>query len=254
MTAVNGLALLDELLVDAWRPEIVEIHDTWWFRWASGVSRRANSAFAAGSGNGEVAELVEAAEAFYADRDSPPLFQVSSASAPPSLAGYLSARGYRPSARTFVTKAATADVLQVTAAGPWVVQATTEATDTWLSTYWAVNSSRFATDHARRVCRLLLSPQLPKVFLAIGDGDGTVAVGQIVIAAGWAAVQCMATETGHRRRGAAGSVLHHLAAEAAARGAANLCLSVMADNEDARRLYDKVGFEVVHEYRFFGRD
>jgi hypothetical protein len=61
---VQAVPLLDELMANAWRPVVTETHGGWRYRWADGVTRRANSAFARGA-DGSVEELVARAETFY---------------------------------------------------------------------------------------------------------------------------------------------------------------------------------------------
>lgn len=93
--------LIDELMANAWRPMVVETYGGWRYRWADGVTRRANSALALNS-DSSVSDLVDRAEAFYAERGAPAMIQVSTASAPQGLVAHLHARGYRSTARTLV--------------------------------------------------------------------------------------------------------------------------------------------------------
>jgi hypothetical protein len=75
---VQGVPLLDELMANAWPPAVVETHGGWRYRWADGVTRRANSALALET-NERVEELVARAKRFYGERRAPVLIQVSSA-------------------------------------------------------------------------------------------------------------------------------------------------------------------------------
>jgi ribosomal protein S18 acetylase RimI-like enzyme len=245
------LAVLDELMANAWPPEVVLWSNGWRLRWASGVTRRANSALVAGGGE-HFDDCILAAEAFYRSRGATPTFHVTAASAPPELVRFLLSRGYEPSARTFVEHAFVERVIARTGAGAWSVDATPRANDAWFDAYWEVESLR-GRDHGDAVvCRqVLLRPSLPAVHVAVSEGSEVRAVGQIVIERGWAGVQCMATGVAHRRRGAASAVLHHLAREAAMRGTDRMYLAVMADNTAARRLYDAAGFMLSHEYSYF---
>ncbi len=52
-----------------------------------------------------------------------------------------------------------------------------------------------------------------------------------------------------RRQGVATSLLDHAAGQARARGLDYLALEVLIENEDARRFYDRYGFEQVHVTR-----
>ncbi|RMB84066.1 GNAT family N-acetyltransferase [Streptomyces shenzhenensis] len=67
---------------------------------------------------------------------------------------------------------------------------------------------------------------------------------------GCGGVLCMATHPDHRQQGIATAVLHVGARWAAARGAEELYLHVMDDNQAACRLYDRVGFRLSHTYHY----
>jgi hypothetical protein len=197
---MRGLPLLDELMANAWRPVVVETRGGWRYRWAEGVTRRANSALAVGAGR-SVEELVSRAESFYDERGVPARIQVTTASAPPSLAAYLGERGYESSARTFVEAAATGEVIDRTQSHASEIEITETPTDAWFDTYWSVEATRGRTEADEAVCRgVLLAPDLPTAFVAARLGSEVVGVGQLVIERDWGGVQCMATDPAHRRR------------------------------------------------------
>lgn len=250
---MDGLPLLDQLLANAWPPVVVERRQGWRFRWADGVTRRANSALAVG-GDEKLDEVVDAVEAFYRGHGVPPMIQVSSASAPPSLAPLLATRGYRSSARTFVLRAASLDVAGCDRLESYAVLRNDRPTDGWFETYWSVESQRARDPGDAELCRgVLLAPSQPSVFVEVHDGPEVISVGQIVLESGWAGVQCMATQPAHRRRGAASAVLHALATEAARRHAEHMYLAVMAENTAGLSLYERIGFRRAHEYSYWSR-
>lgn len=243
--------MLDQLRVDAWPARVEVRRHGWRIRWTSGVTRRGNAALAVGAGD-RVDELVGEVERFYRDRGAPPLFQVSSASAPPGLSGVLKSRGYVAGTHTLVACAATGAVLARTAPGERTFRTTDRPTDEWFDAYWAVESARARDPGAARVYReVLLRPPGVSRYVVAADGDQVVGVGQLVVAGDWGGVQCMATPPAARRRGAAQSVLHRLAVEAGAAGATRLHLAVTADNPGARALYEGAGFGVAHEYWYY---
>ncbi len=250
---MRGLPLLDELMANAWRPVVVETRGGWRYRWAEGVTRRANSALAVGAGR-SVEELVSRAESFYDERGVPARIQVTTASAPPSLVAYLGERGYESSARTFVEAAATGEVIDRTQSHASEIEITETPTDAWFDTYWSVEATRGRTEADEAVCRgVLLAPDLPTAFVAARLGSEVVGVGQLVIERDWGGVQCMATDPAHRRRGVAKAVLNGLAQEAFRRQVAQMYLAVMADNDAGISLYEDSGFGAVHEYCYYAR-
>lgn len=242
--------LLDELMANAWRPLIEEVHHGWRYRWTNGLTRRANSALAVATTE-PVEDLVARAEDFYGRRGAPTLIQVSSASAPPDLAGYLRSLGYGASARTLVQETAVAVVAAQTKSR-FDTEIATTPTDEWFDTYWSVESTRGRSESDMTLCRdVLLAPELPMVFAAVRKGPKVLGVGQLVVEQGRAGVQCMATSPGGRRQGIASAVLNGLAREAAQRGIGRMYLAVMAANEAATALYASVGFRTTHEYCYF---
>lgn len=247
------MPLLDELMANAWRPEHVEMFGGWHYRWADGVTRRANSVLALDAGE-DTSDLIDLAETFYRDRGAPTLVQVSTASAPKDLVGVLRERGYRASAQTLVQQARAREVVERTKSS-LDVEVTVEPTDEWFDAYWSTESIRGRSEADAIVCRnSLLDPGLPMAFAAARSGSDVVGVGQIVIERGWAGVQCMATSASHRRQGVAGAVLHELGNEALRHRAENMYLAVITENEAASALYERAGFNTAHEYCYFTTD
>jgi ribosomal protein S18 acetylase RimI-like enzyme len=244
-------AIIDELMANAWPPAIREYRGDWLVRWADGFTRRANSALPVGQAD-QVPTLVSDCEQFYRDHRATPVFQVSTASAPPGLVDHLVARRYRGTARTLVAQALVQDVIANTRSSGNAEVEQDHVPDAWFDGYWEVEASRGRSGADAKMCRdTLLQPTLPRAYATVRALGEVAGVGQIVVERGWAGVQCMATRTGHRRRGAAIAVLHCLAVEAAARGAERMYLAVMADNLAAQRLYQRATFRPAHEYRYF---
>ncbi len=247
--------LLDELMADAWPPQVTEYVGRSRLRWASGYTRRANSCLAVGVDD-DIPSLVAAATAFYNRHSTDPVFLVSTAAAPTSLAAHLSSLGFEPTAHTAVLTAPTTDVAISGAAfraAGWTVEVQPAATDDWFEAFWEVDSSRSLAGVHRTICRDVLLRSSGAAFVSIVEAGQTIAVGQVVVNGLWAGVQCMATSAGHRRRGAASVVLGELAKHAVGRGAANMYLAVMDSNSGARQLYEQLGFSPAHEYSYYVR-
>lgn len=239
-------------MANAWPPLEESRRGAWRYRWTSGVTRRANSALAIGE-EAHVDELVALGEAFYAERDAPAMFLVSSASAPHGLSAHLAGRGYRAEARTLVMTATTAAVMGGTRVGSWDLTVADCADDDWFETYWSVESTRGRTSEDALVCRhVMLRPARAQLFVSARAGGSVAGTGQTVFEAGWGGVQCMATLPMYRGRGAASAILASLASGAAQAAVERLYLAVQADNR-AVALYERAGFSAVHTYEYLAR-
>lgn len=245
-----SVPLLDELIANAWPPTEEERRGRWRYRWAAGVTRRANSALAFGSDE-DYEDLVDGAEAFYVHRGATVIFQVSTASAPPGLDRYLSELGYRRTGRTLVECADTVDVVGP-GCGHVEVYLSDAPTEEWLHSHWSIEGHRGRRDGDRMVFRdTLLKPPLPMLFATARSGTAVSGVGQLVLERGWGGVQCMATTPDQRGRGVARAVLSRLAEAAIQRGVESMYLPVQADNAAAIALYERAGFVTSHEYCYF---
>jgi ribosomal protein S18 acetylase RimI-like enzyme len=93
------------------------------------------------------------------------------------------------------------------------------------------------------------------VAFASARVDGrTVAVarGTVDPSAGgtWLAVNAVEVDPEHRRRGLAGAITAALWEWGRAQGAVRTCLTVLADNEPALALYERLGYWAHHDYHY----
>jgi ribosomal protein S18 acetylase RimI-like enzyme len=105
-------------------------------------------------------------------------------------------------------------------------------------------------DGASRVAALTRSPDA--LYAAAREDGQTVAVGCVTFGHDWAAIHGMRTDARRRGRGLASTVLATLGRAIQDRGVSRVFLQVLEDNE-ARSLYRKAGFEQVWTYRYWTR-
>ena len=202
----------------------------------------------------DVGAAIALVEDFYERHAAPPVFLVSDASTPSAVAVELAEHGYVEDAWTWIVHR---DVDQssprtIRSLG-WAVGASDAVTDEWFDAYWAVEEDRRGPDAAQIFRDVLLQPALPTRFVTIGEQRSVMAVGQVVVAGPWACVQCLATVPASRRRGAGTAVVEVLTREAASLGARAVFGAVMADNRASLRLFDRLGYERSHRYRYLVR-
>lgn len=90
----------------------------------------------------------------------------------------------------------------------------------------------------------------PAKFIELLIGNETTAVGRLSIADGWGILTRIFVAENHRRKGLATEVITAMARSAENSGCYNLALQVNADNFEAIKLYEKMGFKVHHTYRY----
>jgi len=250
---VDG-AFLDGLMADAWPAVTTELCDGWVFRFADGVTRRANSALVVGQPS-DLAEAISAAERFYAARGADPTFLLTDASSPPAAVDALRSRGYRPTATTSILGADASTVADDDGSdGAWHVEVDDQPTDEWFDVYRSVAAHGRSPSELAVLRHVLLDPVASSAFVTLTDQHGaTMAVGQVVVDRGWGCIQCLATLAPARRLGAGRLVTQTLARQAASNGAVRVFAAVMADNDASLGLMASLGFGRNHQYSYYVR-
>jgi N-acetylglutamate synthase len=86
--------------------------------------------------------------------------------------------------------------------------------------------------------------------LAVATAAGGAASGVAAYADDWVGFRSLEVAPTHRRRGLALAVMAALVGWGAERGATTAYLQVLADNEPALGLYERLGFRTHHRYRY----
>lgn len=241
---------LEEAAAGGWRaPEQARLGN-WLLRAAGGYTGRANSALAIGDPglplDGAIAEVCR----WYRARGLPPMVAVPYPAGDPHaspLDRFLAGRGWpvRPGAATVMTATpGTAAHTTADATAAVRVDLDPEPDERWLARY------RYHGRPLPPVARLLLLSAPWQVFASVRQEGGTVAVGRLAMACGWAGLTAVEVDPRHRRRGLGRAVTGALAAAAAAHQATGLYLQVENDNAAARALYRQAGFADHHGYHY----
>lgn len=243
----NEALLIEHLTDAAWPAETRETVGQWLFRATRGVTRRANSVMSAGSdvASAEMESLVNSAEAWYAARNLPAAFQISSQS-PSRLDDHLAERGYFISGASEVWIASADGVSEQFERGEAVEMAEAPERE-WFDCAFDEPAERRAI-HEQKVRRV----PAPRIFAAVA-GDGMIAgcgMAAIDSAARWAGIYCMATRPEYQRMGIARRIVTNLAKRAGHLGVRSLYLQVMDENAAARSLYGGLGFQKSFAYNY----
>lgn len=245
----DEILALERAAFEAWQAEEVSALGPWRLRAMRGVTKRANSVWAApGEPPGGFARAIAEAEAWYAARGLPTIFQIAPL-ADPRLDALLAERGY-PAIEPVSFQIASAERVARLTARPGVrAECASALTEPWFDL--SGRRGRFQGD-ASAVYRALLERIAPRAgFASARHGDAALgAVGLTIVAPPLAGVFSMLTQPEQRRLGLAEALLGEIARFALARGAARLYLQVDVESAPARRLYTRAGFVETHRYHY----
>jgi ribosomal protein S18 acetylase RimI-like enzyme len=233
--------VIEEVAVRAWPALVAEEEDGWLLRATPRVARRrSNSALPPVHGALGGLSLVEA---FYKERNTDILIQVSPAHRHEELDRHLEAQGYQLDAPTLVLRAPVAQAGR--AERPSCRVELSKRDDHWTRTAAAIDG-RAATDGELVMDRITGQTVFAR---AIRDDTG-LGVGAGVLDDGWFGIFSMGTLPAYRHSGVATALLAALLHWAQDAGAHSAWLQVEENNLAARRLYDTHGFEYSHRYHY----
>lgn len=232
----------------AWQPVESEPLGEWLLRSAAGFTRRANSVLPLGDPGIPLDEALARVKRWYDDRGLPAYIQTATGAegTQEELCAELEGHGWRREVTAQVRIAALAPIGDLDA-DISAVRLSREIDERWLSRY-----QRFDTP-GPHVLKVLGSG--PSVWFATvpgdAEGDSPAAIGRCVVDGRWAGFMAVEVGAAYRRRGLATAVMTALARQALDEGASAAWLQVEEDNEGARALYDRMGFETHHLYHHF---
>jgi ribosomal protein S18 acetylase RimI-like enzyme len=251
---MNPLRELEEMVVDAWPAVETADLDGWLLRASGGPTHRGNSVAPLDDGASLTLDArIAQAEAWYRERNRPPMFQLGPCAAPDELDDVLAKRGYRKEGDALLALATPKRVASATqTACKTLIES--KPGDAWLEI--GMRSTRFAgTEQVflgflRRLgsrCR----------FVTAYDAVGRPAASAIGITSeDRLGIYSMFTVPRARRQGAARGLLYALAKSALAERCRELYLLVESENAAARALYAQAGFtdEYAYHYRVAPRE
>lgn len=197
-----------------------------------------------------LAEHIELAERFYAQRGAAVLFQVCPG-CPPDLDRMLADRGYRWDCPVSLQTMDVEEPDETHPAPGLCVRVGAEPDPQWLMVLATTGGPGTVVQEETR----LLHRVVPRsAYVTVLAADDPVAIGRAVTENGWTGVFGMATTAGARRRGAARLVLSAIAGWARELDAPRLYLQVERSNGVACRVYAAVGFREVATYHYRVRE
>lgn len=237
---------LEAVAARGWRAPEEEPLGEWLLRAAAGFTGRGNSALAVGDPGLPLAAAATVVRRWYAARNLPAMIAVPYPLGRPGdnrTDRFLGERGW--TVRSGPAVVMTAPVAGIARAGPGdQVDLDPEPDRAWLDLY------HFRGQQLPPVAPQLLLSAPFQAFASIRRNAGTVAIGRVAVADGWAGLTAVEVHPDHRRAGLATAITAALAAVAGGQGAGHLYLQVEEGNRAARALYARAGFADHHGYHY----
>ncbi len=238
---------IEEIAADAVPAALVQSLDGWRLRFNHGFKRRPNSVLANQNGGALDTETkIARAEAFYAAHGLHARFQLSPASLPADLDARLETRGYvRAGEPVCVQVAALSKLGLRPAAGE--VTLLEHPTETWLALY--IEAENLGSVKAAALRDMLGKLPGRPVFALASDSAGRPAATAVGVDHGSSlGIFNVATHPQARRQGLATALTAQLCRWGEQRGLSGAYLQVAANNADARRVYERLGFTTLYSY------
>jgi ribosomal protein S18 acetylase RimI-like enzyme len=244
---MSDVAALEDVCERAWPPRERLVVDGAVLRFASGFTRRANSARVEGGGD-DLGGLIERAEREYRSRGLRPGFRLTPLT-PPGFEQLLRERGYVVDTEAVVMVAEQLPPRVPGRPGDDIALAP-ELGEEWLRVFQAIER-RWPAEQDPGARWVFGSGTSPRRFaLARADGE-PAATGYARIEDDWLYIASVATFPEHRRLGLARAVSERLFAWGADAGARRAVLQAETKNAAAQGLYEQLGFRRRHVYRDF---
>lgn len=232
--------------MNAWPAWKTVYQGGWVLRFTGGYTRRANSVHPLYPPESQIPldERIGACAALYREQDQAVIFKLTTASQPEGLDSALESLGYRvdlPTSVQTVNLGLHPPVEPRLHPAEW-----DEPAPAWMDAFCALSQ---VNERNRPYLERILTAIVPqRRFMALYHAGQAVACGLAVLEAGWVGLFDIITHPEYRRQGFGEAVVQSLVSWAKREGARHSYLQVVATNEPALRLYDKLGYETAYTY------
>ncbi|HEU4328773.1 MAG TPA: GNAT family N-acetyltransferase [Roseiflexaceae bacterium] len=245
MTTIDRL---EEASFNAWPALEQLLADGWLLRFAEGYSRRANSANFLYPASADPERLLPWCEERYAAQGLPPTFRIVERPETATVEQALERRGYRRLSSSLTLSRPLDPSAPVPDAPPLAAL----ALDEWLPIFTLLSGADPQGQGKHR--RILEQLRLPHALgVLVADGQ-PVACGLAVVDRELVGLFDLVTHPAHRRRGHAGRLISAMLAWATGQGASAAYLQVAEQNNAARQLYARLGFQQRYRYWYRVRE
>lgn len=232
--------LIETVAAHAWPGEVVKKYGDWLLRANNGVTKRANSVLTVGEIPERKNWLIEI-ETFYEEKNIRPCFYITE-STPEQLDQLLAKNNYKIDTELNILVNDTDKLIgAIEENDRFQISIVNDVTSDWITSFLTLEEHDLNQREAFET--IFQGICLPKGFLAICLHDEIVAVATIATEHGWGYISNVVVSEQYRRQGIASQLLFQLAKWASEHDTKNVFMQVLADNEPALRLYEKLGFK-----------
>lgn len=235
---------IEEASFNAWPALNIMLYDGWLLRFANGYTKRANSVNGLYQGDLSIETKIDACETIFRRQGLRPVFRLTPLINPDDLDPHLQARNYKRIDHTSV-QLLDLDRIEPALSERVVILAGHNSIDSWLRSFHDLNPQRRDAD----THKLMLQQIMGKLCLMVLIVNNTVVTCGLAVADGeYLGLFDIVTDGEERRKGYGLELTSALLAWGKFIGTRYAYLQVMTNNDPAKRLYNRLGFEEVYPY------
>lgn len=248
--SLETIKTVEDLSLNAWPSHQMQVYDGWILRFSYFYTHRTNCVETIGPAQLPIAEKVAYCEEVYRKWGTPSIFKISPLTTP-ALELFLEERGYEEQHRVdnmVLDLSSVGDPPAKAPALPLVVGDRVD--DEWLEGLFSLKGET-DPDHRRVVPSMYAAIPKDEITVKVLDDEGRIAgTGLGILDRGYVGVYAIHVREDCRRQGFAEAIVKTILSEGAKQGAGKAYLQVVSENEPARRLYEKLGFQSEYQCWF----
>lgn len=243
--------LIEELNLNAWPALHTVMYDGWVLRFTEGYTKRSNSITPLYTSRlNDVDAKISECESIYERSGLPPVFKITPFDYSGKLDLQLEKRGYL-SVDTTLVMSRNLHGCEELKVFPETAPSSSITVESKVSTSWLHHLYQFNSlkkEYMDTAFRVLQASPLRQGFFTLYDDGEPAACGLCVLQAGYMGIYDIVTDPARRRRGHATHLMRDMLIWGQAGGAAHAYLMVVENNDAAREMYFKFGFEQLYKY------
>lgn len=234
---------MEELAINAWPAHQTFLYDGWVLRFADGFTRRANSISPLYRSTLPLKEKLDFCKVFYASKELPIIFKLTSAVFPKNLDDVLAQKGYQKEASTSVQILSSFEPVSTEPSEEIILFES-------LKNRWLAGLSRLQERIRENLVsfkQILQTIPFPPCFI-LYSSEEDAGFGLGVVQEEWLGIFNIFVQEQYRRQGIGKQLTVNLMNWGKKQGATKAYLQVTKENIPALKLYEKLGFRELYHY------